>query len=349
MNAPGHRKFGLWHTSPWEFAIMRVLFAILVYQSLPLGEPFSSFPLDRSIVAHHDQILRPPLVPLSHLVPASRPALSFASQPHPNGLAQWVRLDAFADPAVVGGLGWVAAASLLLYAFGRALPIVVPILGLLSIGFGSLANSQGAIDHRFQLISMILVAQSAVLVWPFAVRAAARLGVGRPSREPKARPSERRNDKLHYAAMVVLIAAYTTAGVAKLERSDGAWIANSHFIGIQVVKSYRQNFYNDLDRERFGELVVPFADSMLAHPNLTRLVLAGGLFLELFAFLALYDRRTALVFGLGFISFHYAIDVVLGLGFYNHEKLVWILLVNGPYWAWRARSAWRQLSSGSRV
>lgn len=32
---------------------------------------------------------------------------------------------------------------------------------------------------------------------------------------------------------------------------------------------------------------------------------------------------------------------VTRLGFYNHEKLVWILLVNGPYWAWRVGSAWR--------
>lgn len=330
MIAREHRPFGLWRLAPWEFAIMRVLLAIVVYQSLPLGEPFSSFPVFPSTDAGYDEVLRPPFPPLRALTPTAAPGLTFSEQPHPIGLARWIHLGALSDPNVTYALGWIATACALLYAAGRALPIAVPILALLSIGFGTLANSQGAIDHRFQLVSMVLLAQSAVLAWPAVRRTASRLGIKRHADAPRWRA--RRDDALHYAAMAVVIAAYTTAGVAKIERSDGEWLLNSHLIGIQVVKTYRQNFYDQLDEERFGAAEVPFADSMLAHPNLTRIVLAGGLFLELSALLALYDRRTALAFGLGFIVFHLGIDMILGLGFYNHEKLVWILLVNVPHW-----------------
>ncbi len=307
---------------------MRVLLAIVVYQSLPLGPPFSHFPVAPDVVGAYDRVLRPPLPPLRALAPASARALTFSDQPHPNGLAQWIDLGALSDPTVTYALGWVAAACVLLYAAGRALPVAVPILALLSVAFGTLANSQGAIDHRHQLVSMMLIAQTGVVVWPFLVRIAARAGIA----DGPARP-DRRNAALHYSAMAVLIAAYSTAGVAKIETSEGAWLARSHLLGIQAVKTYRQNFYDRLDEPRFGAAEVPYASAMLAHPDGTRIALAGGLFLELFAFLALYDRRSALGFGIAFITFHLAIDEVLGLGFHNHEKLVWILLVNVPYWA----------------
>lgn len=306
MSERTHAPFGPWTLGPLERVILRVLFAIVVFESMPLGEPFDRLP-----------------------ALAARAALPFQGQPHPNGLAHWIDVTPFSNPIVVQTLGWTCVAALLLYVAGRGLPIALPYLAAASIGFGTLQNSQGAIRHQDQIISLILLAQSAVVVTS-ALRSIW-------SHTPENRVARRSfiDARLHYAAMIVIVASYLIAGVSKVQRSDGAWLANSHLIGIQVVKTYRQNFYNDLDAERFGEPNVPYADVLLSHPDLSRVALAGGLFLELFAFLALYDRRSALVFGLLFIAFHRSIAVVLGLEFQNHEKVVWIFLIDVPYWLGR--------------
>lgn len=60
--------------------------------------------------------------------------------------------------------------------------------------------------------------------------------------------------------------------------------------------------------------------------------MASGLLLECFAFLALYNRRTATLFGLSAILFHYFNDLIMGLYFYDNEKVVWIFFVNIPFW-----------------
>lgn len=321
MSARTHAPFTPWPLGPLESVILRVLFAIVVFQSMPLGEPFDRLPTLSAPVP---------------LLPNARAALPFQGQPYPNGLAHWIDVTPFSNPVVVWTLGWTCVPALMLYAAGRGLPFVLPFLTAASIVFGTLRNSQGAIAHQDQIVSMILLAQSAVVV----VGALRSMGSGRTKRRDSS-PGNSIDARLHYAALLVIVASYLTAGVSKIERSDGAWLENSHLIGIQVVKTYRQNFYNDLDAERFGKPEVPYAEVILAHPDLSRVVLAGGLFLELCAFLALYDRRSALLFGLLFIAFHRSIALVLGLEFQNHEKVVWIFLVDVPYWLGRLGSASR--------
>jgi len=113
-----------------------------------------------------------------------------------------------------------------------------------------------------------------------------------------------------------------------------------------VVKTHRQNYYNNLEEEWAPEQMPPLANFMLEHKNWTRLLLACGVGLQVIAFLALYNRLTWLVFGLMFISFHYLNDIMFGLYFYHVEKLDWIFLVNLPFWAWWL---WRRFARKSPV
>ncbi len=325
-------RFDVWKFGRWEVLIMRILFACLLYQTMPLGNPFSNFSLEHlrglhDFAVEHDGALRPPLVPLTEFLPNSEVQLTFDTQPVPNGLARFFDFTFFASDGFVKVLPWIVIPCLLLYASGWGLPVVLPILTFISIGSRTLANSQGAIHHGFQIVSVVLLAQTVVVLFGVGYR----LFKKRAFVDARGRTVR---DYFIYYAQLAVVAFYLIAGVIKLINSDGAWIANSHLIGVQLVKTERQGFYNDLDTTQFegvgGE--VPLADTMLNHPNLTRAFMSMGLMLELFAFLALLGRGWASIFGLLVVCFHWFNDVIMKLYFYNNEKVVWIFLINVPFW-----------------
>ena len=325
----------------FEIAFMRVLFALVVYQSMPLGQPFSSgaFQLaDRfapgqlqAVVSEKDQLLRPPLLPLSQMLPNSEAVIRYAEQRKPNGIAQFFDLTFFSDSSFIRTLPWIVIPCLLLYATGVGLPVALPILTFVSIGSRTLYNSQGYIHHGYQMLSLILLAQTVVVLWHcFRHDWKAAMGF---------RPAEPINGRTVWQWMIrysqwMIIGCYVIAGVIKPIRSDGEWFQNSHFIGIQVVKTHRQNFYSDLE-EKWNIPEPHVAKLMLEeHPNLVRLFLSCGVLLEIFAFLALYNRLLSLLFGFALVSFHYFNDLLMGLYFYGNEKLVWIFLINVPFFIW---------------
>lgn len=81
---------------------------------------------------------------------------------------------------------------------------------------------------------------------------------------------------------------------------------------------------------------------LVQHPWLTS-IFGGGFFLELFAFLALRNRPWALLIGLAIISFHRSVRWLMRLEFEMHEWLIWIFLVNVPFWFWWTLSGqWRR-------
>jgi hypothetical protein len=144
----------------------------------------------------------------------------------------------------------------------------------------------------------------------------------------------------------MIVASYMIPGVVKQFKSGGMWFWHSHYIGVQVVKTHRQNYYDTLDPAWAPETLPPLAGFMLEHKNWTRLLLGGGVALQIIAFLALYNRLAWLVFGLLFIAFHYLNDIMFGLYFYHVEKMDWIFLVNLPFWAWWL---WRRFATKSPV
>lgn len=325
----------------FEIAFMRVLFAVVVYQSMPLGTPYSdgAFRLaDRiapgrlqELVSERDLLLRPPLPPLSQMLPDSEAAIQYSEQRKPNGIARVCDLTFFSDPGFIRALPWVVIPCLVLYSTGLGLPIVLPILALISIGSRTLYNSQGYIHHGYQMLSLVLVAQTLVVLW-HGFRHDWKSAMG-------FRPAQPVNGRTVWHWMIrysqwMIVGCYVIAGVIKPIQSDGEWFQNSHYIGIQVVKTHRQNYYSDLE-EKWNIPEPPVARLMLEeHPSLVRIFLSCGVLLEIFAFLALYNRFLSLAFGIALVLFHYFNDLLMGLYFYNNEKLVWIFLINVPFWIW---------------
>jgi hypothetical protein len=337
-------RFGVPHFHRFEVVIMRVLFAVVIFQTLPLGHPWSSW--TQTFVEDHvapgtltavlaeeerDEMLRPPLLPISQMLPNSQGKLNFDKQDKANGIAHLVDLTFFSDEKFVKTLPWIVLPCLLLYAVGVGLPVVLPILTLLQIGARTLFNSQGSIHHGYQMVSLVMLVQTGIVLWHCWGNWKEAMGIKRP------KLVNGRNfwDSFVRYSQYMVIGCYVIAGVIKPINSDGEWFKNSHMIGIQLVKTDRQNYYSELD-SKYGNDPVPYAEAMLKHPNWTRIFLAMGVLLEIFAFLALYNRLASLVFGLMFILFHYFNEFLMNLVFPNNEKLVWIFLINLPFWIWAA-------------
>ena len=337
------RNFGIPRFHRFEVVIMRILFAYVLFQCMPLGAPYSSvgtnlvnqtMPGALEYIGEHESelILGPPLRRAYHLIPNAEAKIPYDVQKQPDGIAHVVDLTFFNDDRFVKTLPWIVFPCLILYCAGFGLPVVMPILTFILLGSRTLYNSQGYIHHGFQMVSLVLLAQTVVvLVYAF--------------RNPKEAFGLKRatswfRDRNFWDVMIrysqlMIIASYMIPGVIKQFKTGGEWFFRSHYIGVQVVKTHRQNYYNDLDPTKGEKEEIPtMANFMLERRNLTRLLLGAGITLQVIAFLALYNRATLAIFGLLFISFHYLNDIMFGLYFYHVEKLDLIFLVNLPFWIW---------------
>lgn len=278
----------------WELLIMRVLFALVVYKTLPdAGQIYDT-------------------------------------QDAPNGIAHFVDLTFLAKDGVYPVLKDVICAALVVYASGFLLPFVLPFILVSHVMIRTLFNSQGWVHHGVQMVSLVILAQT-IVVLTFAIY---RLVKKRPF--PLSEGRSMGSYFLFYSQMAV-ISIYVVSVVSKVDRSDGQWFAKSHYVGLHVVKAERDRYYGKLEEPAPGSQPAPVsiaaARTALAHPNLTRLFLGAGVALEFFAFFALYSRRAALLIALGMIGFHRSIAALMSIYFHFNEMLLVIFLVNAPYWA----------------
>ena len=288
----------------WEILIMRIFFAIVVYKSMPT------------------------------------PGQIFDNQPVPNGIAHLIDLTFLARPGVYPAMKVVLVVALTVYATGFLLPLALPLMLAIHVMARTLYNSQGWIHHGFQMVSLVILAQT-IVVLTFAIY---RLVKKRPY--PFTEGRSLGSYFLFYSQMAV-VSIYVVSVVSKIDRSDGHWFAKSHYVGLHVVKAERDRYYAKLQDPAPGTEPAPkaiqTARTALAHPNLTRIVLGAGVLLELLAFVALYSRGAALLIALGMIGFHRSIASLMSIYFHFNEWLLLIFLINVPFWLWWAT---RRLATG---
>ena len=245
-------------------------------------------------------------------------------QPTPNGIAKFIDLTFLANPAVQNGVMIAFFIAGFFYIIDR---LALPALGLIvaiMIAKGTLINSQGAINHSLQLLTLVLLAQLIVQAiasfkkWP---------------------ASEKQIQAVHWSK-VVIAASYVSSAFVKLFASSEFWIARVPYLALQIIKSNLQAYYTDLEPMATG-LVAEFPYWVASHPNLARLFFSGGLLLELFAFLALINRRWGLAMGAIILLFHESISFLMNIDFKNHVWLVAIFFINFP---WLLVSAWRSIA-----
>lgn len=239
--------------------------------------------------------------------------------PAPNGLTRVFDLRFLLDPHFFAIAHTVLAVALMLFALRLLVWLALPVAFFVNVAANAITNSQGAIQHAFQIVSLVLLAQTAAHYY----------GLWRRRRENE----ERRllEDRAIWWSQQTIVAVYFVAGIIKLFVTKGLWIFQARFIGVSVAKSAYQSFYNNLDQADL-EKQLAVAHFAAAHGWIIALIAAGGLFLELGSPLMLLNRATAAVFGALLICFHLGLDYSMRLSFIYNQWLLLIFMINLPYW-----------------
>src|SRR5439155_8824544 len=108
------------------------------------------------------------------------------------------------------------------------LAVALPVLASLSVAVGSISNSQGAVGHSMQILSMVVIAQT-IAHWLGLVERLGDWGVARGGD-----PAGAMEDRLIDWAKQTVCATYLVAGITKLLATGGTWIWQARYLGLQV-------------------------------------------------------------------------------------------------------------------
>lgn len=245
--------------------------------------------------------------------------LPFPTQPQPHGLAAFLDVTFGGDPKVMAVLSPLAGVSLVLYVLRIAIPFTLLLPLVMSIAMGTLLNSQGAINHTNQIVSLCLLVQWIASVWSCIRRRRGPLGPEALTGDQLAADWTRQG----------IMATYVVSAISKLIESHGMWFRDAPYYGLQIVKSAGMAKYGDTGQ---GHDVHWLAQIFVDHPMIATLFIGVALPLELFAFLGLLNRRTALFFGFSLFAFHSTVTEVMNLDFGFHKTLLLALFVNPVWW-----------------
>ena len=238
--------------------------------------------------------------------------------PSPNGIARLLDLHFLLDPHVYAAVRMALAAALLLYVLRLLVWLALPLALAVNLAANAIINSQGAIQHAMQIVSLVLFAQTAAHFYGLWRR---RRGEARPLLE----------DRTIWWSQQTIVAVYLVAGITKLIVTNGLWIFQARWIGVSIAKSAYQSFYDTFDPADLQQQLA-VAHFAAAHGWLVALIAAGGLFLELGSPLMLINRVWAAILGGGLLCFHLGLDYTMRLTFIYNQWLLIIFMINAPYW-----------------
>lgn len=276
----------------WEWFLMRVFFSALIIRHLFDADPFR-----------------------------------YDSQPSPNGLAHIIDLSWMGEDWVHPTFKVLTILCVVLYVSGRGYAVALTLLALMSTLAGTIENSQGAIKHSHNLITLVLIIQAIVAVWPWVHRWRHKVSLQLPDKLSMA------SYYLYYTQAMVA-GSYVIAAFSKFLNSKGMWVWNSPYIALDLVKSQRQAYYRYVDDASLVESAWA-AEWVANHPWYSRVGFGWAFFLEAFALIALKNRPWAFWIGVSLIALHRGIFYLMHLHFGYSELILLIFLCNIPYWMWR--------------
>lgn len=245
----------------------------------------------------------------------------YIEQKYPNGLARFFDLTWLGHHPPGDFAQYAVAAFLILYVIG-----ILPAIGFLPTAvfatlIGTLLNSQGAINHSWQMVTMMGLAQVLVYAWP------RRTDTGLDWKIV-VRPDLRRHRQAVFAVLTVIAASYVVCGVVKLTNSHGMWIYRAPLLAVQLLKTHYSHFYDTLTMP--PDWLRNITEFLLAHPWVARFVFGAGLVIELIGFVILINRRWAFIGGVAIIALHLSISRLMNLNFEAHMFAALIYCVNLP-------------------
>lgn len=195
-------------TSRWEWFIMRLLFAAVVYHSFLDLNPYK-----------------------------------FDSISKATGIARFLPINFLANHAVLDGIRHIVTGALVVYVMGFAriaLLTSLPVITVCSILVRTWANSQGFTHHGFQIVTLTLLTQT-IVVWTVQVLEWRRKEKWRPGGGLSL------GSYMVYYSQGLILGTYVLAAVTKLINSKGMWVFNARYIAVDLVKAHRTAYYKDLD------------------------------------------------------------------------------------------------------
>jgi hypothetical protein len=245
------------------------------------------------------------------------------TQPHPLGFGIFIDFSFLSNDNVEQPLRALTAISLVLYAIGLpgVFTLLIPLL--FNIGIATLKNSQGAVGHTAQPVSLVLLSVWLASAWAWRCR---RKGVALPH-------DFSTGDFEASWARQGLAASYVVSAITKIIMSKGAWIASTRFLPLHIVKNCDMEYYDTIKPEALKLDWLP--QLMMDHPWLSAGMFSIALPLELFAFLALNNRRAAAFFGIGLIAFHEIVTRLMNLSFIYNKALLLAFFVAPWWWVWK--------------
>jgi len=239
-------------------------------------------------------------------------------QAKPVGLAHFFDLTWLSQPENFAIFQPIAYGLLIIYVLGLGLPFVLPLIALAHTMVFTLYNSQGSTHHGHQIVSMVLVVQAVTALYYHFNRKRVYL-----------QPDSALNGRLLWNSIALICGTYVVSVITKMDVSNGMWFWNSNHIAMDMIKTQRQNFLNELDPQFAGN--PPLAIWFLEHKWIARAMFSSGVLLETFCFFALGGRFLAFAIGVSLIAMHRSISQLMGLEFLNNEILCVIFLVNIPF------------------
>jgi hypothetical protein len=207
--------------------------------------------------------------------------------------------------SLVLAIGVIAIALAVAFALGFRYRVVAPAFALLLLWVTSYRNSWGMLYHTDNLLvfhSLLLAVAPAADTLSLDARRLRQQG------QPAAPQGEHgRYGWVIRALCVVTVAAYLTAGVAKLKLGGVAW-AGGEQLRAQVA-------FDNLRKVMLGREASDIGVWMVRHPTLFAPLAALTLLIELGAPMALIHRRAAQAWTLGAWGFHIGVQVTMHITF----------------------------------
>ena len=238
--------------------------------------------------------------------------------PSPNGITRIFDLHFLLDPRVYSCARIALGGALILYAFRLVVWLALPVALFVNVAANGIMNSQGAIQHAAQIVSLVLLAQTVAHFYGLWQRRQGEEGAILESRAI-------------WWSQQTIVAVYLLAGIAKLIVTRGLWIFQARWIGVSIAKAAYQRFYdsfsgNDLQQQ------LTVAHFAAAHGWIVALIAGAGLLLEMGSPLMLVNRSWAAILGSALICFHLGLDYSMRLNFIYNQWVLAIFMINAPYW-----------------
>ena len=296
-------------------------------------------------------------------VMATPAGLPYHTQPNPTGLAKFLDLTWLGNPSTPG---WMHPLLIILGGLlGLGLAPLAGASGLLAlhVAVGTLANSQGGgggSHHSTNIVGLMLLGQVLACLYrdagalrsfgwrgPLKVRQQDWAWLNRIRTQPAAAfqvasdpvSTQARNFRSLqiFTILQMMAMSYVVSGISKLWRSEGKWLSEVRNLPLQFEKNRLNEFHDTLVMPPQTSIDA-MAEWIGQHPRAAGLLFGMGLFLELFAFLGLWNRGLMAFFGLAIISMHVMISDLMNLGFFYNKWALFLFWVNLPFWLYTLRN-----------